>query len=264
MRRPARRKRSAPSTRRTLGQGGVLTVVPALERERILHLDSVSYGYPRSLPVLQEISMTVTEGQFVCITGESGAGKSTLFKLVYGALRANRGSIWVDGENLSAASSRRLLRIRRRLGFVFQEYRLLPQLTALENLCFAMQVTNIWMRYADVQRRALEVLTDVGLLDKKESRPRELSGGQQQRLAVARALVNRPRLLLADEPTGNLDDANVHRILALFEQIAAGGTAVLVATHDERLIGNRREVLRLEHGRLVRCSERGDPARIEA
>ncbi len=214
-------------------------------------MHAVDHVYPGAASGLRGVSLTVREREILFLAGESGAGKTTLLKLIYGALAPTGGEVWVGEDAIHSASRRRLARIRRRLGFVFQDYGLLPQLTALENVCFAAQVTNVWAPFGAVRRRALDVLDAVGLATRADAFPRQLSGGQQQRLAIARALVNRPRLLLADEPTGNLDDDNSRRIVKLLEDVARGGTAVVVATHDSSLLMKAHRVAMLSGGRLV-------------
>jgi cell division transport system ATP-binding protein len=214
-------------------------------------MKNVDHVYPHASTGLHDVSITIRERELVFLGGESGAGKTTLLKLIYGALAPTSGEVWVDEEPLHSASRRRLARIRRRLGFVFQDYGLLPGLTALENVCFAIQVTDVHVPFAAVRRRALDALDAVGLSARADGFPRQLSGGQQQRLAIARALVNRPRLLLADEPTGNLDDDNARRIGKLLEQVASQGTAVIVATHDSSLLMRGRRVVMLAGGSLV-------------
>jgi len=184
------------------------------------------------------------------VTGPSGAGKSTLLRLILGVDRATQGQILVDGKNLTRMSHREMAYLRRRIGFVFQDFKLLPDRTVMENVALALKVQGVPPK--QMLHRAYQALRAVGLADKRDQKPLRLSGGEQQRVAIARALVNEPFLLLADEPTGNLDRALSREIMEQFLRIHETGTTILVATHNEGLIdfcGKGRIVL--EKGRLV-------------
>jgi len=204
------------------------------------------YGAVR---VLDDISLELARGSFTCLTGATGSGKSTLMKLMYMEEEPGSGQVIVDGVQSGAARRREISRLRRRLGILFQDFKLLKERTAGENVAFAMQVTGAGGR--EIRRRVTRSLTRVGLGHKRNAYPGELSGGEQQRVALARALVNDPLLLLADEPTGNLDQAAGEGIISLFRKVNLQGTAVLMATHNLPLIeglGVRR--LHLHDGRL--------------
>jgi cell division transport system ATP-binding protein len=198
---------------------------------------------------LEDITFQVEPGEIVFLTGPSGAGKTTLLRLLYGAEQPDRGYIIVNGRNVTRLSRRLIPGLRRSIGIIFQDFKLLPTKTAFENVAFAQRVIKVPERF--IRRRVTQMLARVGLSHKKDAFPRQLSGGEQQRVALARALVNEPALILADEPTGNLDDALGQEIMALFREVNADGTTVLIATHDRALVAEAPgRVLTLEHGQL--------------
>ena len=198
---------------------------------------------------LEDVTFRVEAGEFVVLTGPSGAGKTTLLRLLYAAEWPERGHIVVNGRNLIRLPRRRIPEFRRSLGIVFQDFKLLPTKTAFENVAFAQRVLAFPER--EVRRRVTEVLKRVGIVHRKDALPQQLSGGEQQRVALARALVNEPALILADEPTGNLDDALARDIMALFYELNADGTTIFIATHDRQLVASAPgRVLSLDHGRL--------------
>ena len=206
--------------------------------------------YSRGLYALRDLSLTVNKGEFVFLTGPSGAGKSTFLRLLLLQDRPSEGEIVVNGFHLDKLSKREIQEYRRGIGFVFQDFKLIQTRTVLENISFVPEV--IGMPVAHQRRRAFQVLKWVGLQHRINAYPRDLSGGEQQRIAIARALVNEPALVLADEPTGNLDPDLSLEIMNLFREINAGGTTVVVATHDReliRLVGRR--TITLEQGRVV-------------
>ena len=206
--------------------------------------------YSRGLYALRDLSIVVQKAEFVFLTGPSGAGKSTFLRLLLRQDRQSEGEIVVNGYNLSQLTSRQVQEYRRGIGFVFQDFKLIPDRTVLENISFVPEVLGVPI--AQQRRRAFQVLKWVGLQHRINAYPRDLSGGEQQRIAIARALVNDPALVLADEPTGNLDPDLSLEIMNLFREINAGGTTVLVATHDReliRLVGRR--TIRLDQGRVV-------------
>ena len=206
--------------------------------------------YSRGLYALRDLSIVVHKGEFVFLTGPSGAGKSTFLRLLLRQDRPSEGKIVVNGYNLSELTGRQVQEYRRGIGFVFQDFKLIPDRTVLENISFVPEVLGVPI--AQQRRRAFQVLKWVGLQHRINAYPRDLSGGEQQRIAIARALVNEPALVLADEPTGNLDPDLSLEIMNLFREINAGGTTVLVATHDReliRLVGRR--TIRLDQGRVV-------------
>jgi cell division transport system ATP-binding protein len=207
-------------------------------------------AYGRGLYALRDLNLTIDKGEFVFLTGPSGAGKSTLLRLLLLQERPTDGVAIVGGRNLARLSSREVQAYRRTVGFVFQDFKLVPSKTVFENVSFALRVLGTPIEHQ--RRRTYQVLKWVGLQHRLQAYPQELSGGEQQRVAVARALVNEPQLILADEPTGNLDPDLSLEIMNLFRDINASGTTVLVATHDRELIKwVSRRVVRLEHGRLA-------------
>ena len=206
--------------------------------------------YSRGLYALRDLSLTIEKGDFVFLTGPSGAGKSTLLRLLLLQELPNEGHITVAGRNLKDLTPPQVQSYRRSVGFVFQDFRLVPRFTVFQNVSFVMRVLGV--AEAVQQRKTFQVLKWVGLQHRMNALPEELSGGEQQRVAIARALVNDPHLILADEPTGNLDPDLSLEIMNLFRDINARGTTVLVATHDRELIRRvGRRAMTLDHGRLV-------------
>lgn len=217
----------------------------------MIELYHVAKSYPgNDRPALKDITIKVEKGEFVFVTGASGAGKTTLLKLIFGAERATDGQILINGVNTTRLESRRLPELRRMIGVVFQDFKLLKNRTALENVQFALEVLGV--PRAQVRRKAWLALKQVNLHDKIDSYPLNLSGGEQQRIAIARALVNNPAILLADEPTGSLDPDNTREIMRLFEEINTRGATVVVATHDRELIRSMgKRTIHLERGMLM-------------
>ena len=217
-----------------------------------IHFEGVGFSYGRVL-ALRDVTFSVDQGEFVYLVGPSAAGKTTLLKLIHRQLRPQAGRLLVDGLDLTRARGRTIRRIRRRVGVVFQDYRLLERLTALENVAYALRVADLWLPRREAFRRAAAALRDVGLEERAKAFPRQLSGGQQQRLAIARAVAGRPAILLADEPTTSLDDANAENVMMLLRRVSRSGATVLIATHDPGLVtGSRQRVLSLARGELVR------------
>jgi cell division transport system ATP-binding protein len=214
---------------------------------RFYHVDKI---YRKEAPALSDLTLTVHPRQFCFVTGASGAGKSTLLKLIIREERPTSGQILVTGRNLASLTQRQLPTFRRRIGVVFQDFRLIVTKTVYENVALLLTIQGVPVR--EKKRRAFEALQWVGLQNRMNAFPEELSGGEQQRVAIARALVNRPVILLADEPTGNLDPEMASEILRLFKEVNAAGTTVMVATHDKNLIaasGGR--VIILDRGRMM-------------
>jgi cell division transport system ATP-binding protein len=210
----------------------------------------VSKTYARGVYALRDLSLRVEKGDFVFLTGPSGAGKSTLLRLLLRQDVPTEGQLMVGGRNLSTLTARQVQSYRRSLGFVFQDFKLLPNKTVLENIAFVPRV--LGMAPPQQQRRTFQVLKWVGLQHRMTAYPLQLSGGEQQRIAIARALVNDPVIIIADEPTGNLDPDLSLEIMNLFREINARGTTVLVATHDRELIRRvGRRTLTLDHGSMV-------------
>jgi cell division transport system ATP-binding protein len=199
---------------------------------------------------LEDITFRVEAGEFAVLTGPSGAGKTTLLRLLYAAERPDRGNIIVNRRNVTRLARRRIPEFRRSIGIVFQDFKLLPTKTAFENVAFAQRVLAVPDR--EVRRRVANVLKRVGISHRKDTLPPQLSGGEQQRVALARALVNEPALILADEPTGNLDDVLAQEIMGLLYEVNADGTTVFLATHDRHLVTSAPgRVMTLEQGRLL-------------
>jgi len=216
----------------------------------VIEARHLSKMYSRGLYALQDLSLTVAKGEFVFLTGPSGAGKSTLLRLLLMQERPTDGELIVNGHDLTTLRRREIQEYRRGIGFIFQDFKLIPTRTVLENVSFVSEVLGV--PAAQQRRRAFQVLKWVGLQHRMNAFPLDLSGGEQQRIAIARALVNDPVLLLADEPTGNLDPDLSLEVMNLLREVNAGGTTVLVATHDReliRLVGRR--TITLEQGRVA-------------
>jgi cell division transport system ATP-binding protein len=216
----------------------------------VIETRRLSKVYSRGLYALRELTLNVEKAEFVFLTGPSGAGKSTFLRLLLLQERPTEGEVFVNGHNLAMLSRREIQEYRRGIGFVFQDFKLIPSRTVLENISFVPEVLGV--PAANQRRRAFQVLKWVGLQHRMNAYPKDLSGGEQQRIAIARALVNDPALLIADEPTGNLDPDLSLEIMNLLREINAGGTTVLVATHDReliRLVGRR--TITLDQGRVV-------------
>jgi len=223
----------------------------------VISLQHVTKNYPGSaLPALDKISLEIEKGEFVFLVGPSGAGKSTLIKLLFREQLPTKGEIYFYGRNLARLNKKALLNHRRQIGMVFQDFRLLKQKTVFENVAFALEV--LGKAPKEIEYKVSEVLDKVGLAGKEKSFPAELSGGEQQRVGVARALVKDPLLLLADEPTGNLDRNTSRQLMELFETINGEGTTMIIATHAWDLVDQmQKRVISLEKGRLVRDEKRG-------
>jgi cell division transport system ATP-binding protein len=218
--------------------------------------EDVTKVYDQDVVGLQDFTCHIGKGEFAFLVGASGSGKSTLIKLVLKELEPDQGRILVAGRNLSTLSRRKVPLLRRNIGCVFQDFKLLPNKTIYENVAYALEVVGEPRR--SIRRKVPEILSLVGLADKVNNLPHEISGGEQQRVSVARAFVNHPPLLLADEPTGNIDPDTAVGIMQLLVRINRTGTTVLVATHDRDMVNRmRRRVLQLDNGRLVRDERRG-------
>lgn len=222
----------------------------------MIDLVDVSKSYAKGMPAVDHVNLHINQGEFVFIVGSSGSGKSTLIKLLLKELDATSGEIEVLGNDLSMMRQRQVAKYRRKLGVVFQDFRLLQDRNVYENVAFAQRVIGRPTRV--IRKRVPEVLTLVGLADKYKSRPRELSGGEQQRVALARALVNRPDILLADEPTGNLDPKNSQEIMKLLEEINEKGTTVVVVTHNREIVNSmKKRVITMNKGVIVSDQKEG-------
>lgn len=222
----------------------------------MLEMIDVSKIYPGGSVALQDINVRIEQGEFVFIVGPSGAGKSTFFKMLFREVLPSSGKVIVNGHDLVKMTDKEIPYFRRQLGIVFQDYRLLPDRTVYDNVAFAMQV--IETPYRKIKRRVNDVLNLVGLRKRSHAYPTELSGGEQQRIAIARAIVNDPILLIADEPTGNLDPETSWEIMDIFREVNKSGTTIVMATHDREIVDEmEKRVIAIEHGHIVRDDAKG-------
>ncbi|QTH42243.1 cell division ATP-binding protein FtsE [Cohnella sp. LGH] len=223
----------------------------------MIEMQDIWKTYPDGTTALQSINVVIDRNEFVYIVGPSGAGKSTFMKLIYREEYPSKGQISVNGFNIGKLKHRKIPFVRRNIGVVFQDYKLLPKLTAFENVAFAMEVIETPRRL--IRRRTMEVLELVGLKHKAGSLPAQLSGGEQQRIAIARAIVNNPAVIVADEPTGNLDPETSWGIMNLLEEINFRGTTIVMATHNKEIVNTmRKRVIAIERGTIVRDQARGE------
>ena len=230
---------------------------PKIKPRMLLSFENVSLIYQPQHKVVDHIDFNLDDGGFYFLTGSSGAGKSSLLRLIYQAEKPSSGRIYLFGESLTHASSlaerKKQAELRRKIGIVFQDFRLIPHLTALENAALPLRLTDAKEDY--IQRHTRELLDWVGVGARMNAYPAELSGGEQQRVAIARAVVSKPSLLLADEPTGNVDDETALKLFHLFDELNKIGTAVMLATHQSHLVDKfRKPALRLQGGRLIPSS----------
>jgi cell division transport system ATP-binding protein len=222
----------------------------------MIRLENVTKAYSNETTALRDVSFDIPKGEFVFLVGPSGSGKSTLLRLMNRQERPERGAVWVAGANINELAESRIPYLRRTMGNVFQDYKLLSNKTVFENVAFALEV--IGKPRHVINQQVPQVLDLVGLAGKEDRFPNQLSGGEQQRVSIARAFVNRPVILLADEPTGNLDPATGEGIMSLLDSINRFGTTVVMATHDHRVVNAmRRRVIQLDRGVVVRDQERG-------
>ena len=222
----------------------------------MISLQRVTKTYHNGVTALEDVSMEVEKGEFVFVVGQSGSGKSTMIRLLLKQDEVTKGEVFVAGKNLAHVSSFKIPQLRRNIGTVFQDYKLLSDKTVFENVAFALEVIGRPKHVID--QRVPEILEYVGLSDKLNSYPDELSGGEQQRVSIARACVNRPLVLLADEPTGNLDPNTSVDIMRLLDKVNRIGTTVVMATHDQAIVdAMRKRVVELEKGRVIRDQARG-------
>ncbi|MBE5997130.1 MAG: cell division ATP-binding protein FtsE [Lachnospiraceae bacterium] len=223
----------------------------------MIDLDCVTKSYTKGQPAVNEITMHVDKGEFVFIVGDSGSGKSTLIRMLLKELEPTSGTITVNGSVLNTMKHRQVPKYRRGIGVVFQDFRLLEDRNVYENVAFAQRAVGTPARI--IRRRVPEVLRQVGLAEKYKSLPSQLSGGEQQRVAIARAIVNRPAILLADEPTGNLDPTNSYEVIKLLDEINARGTTVLVVTHNRELVNQfKKRVVTMNRGMVAHDAEVGE------
>jgi cell division transport system ATP-binding protein len=223
----------------------------------MIEMQDIVKKYNNGTTAIRGLDVNIEQGEFVYVVGPSGAGKSTFVKLMYREEKATEGKIFVADWNLLKLKNREIPFLRREVGVVFQDYKLLPKKTVYENVAYAMQV--IGKKPRDIKRRTMEVLDLVGLKHKVRMFPDELSGGEQQRIAIARAIVNTPKVLVADEPTGNLDPENSWEIMNLLERINLQGTTVIMATHNAQIVNTlRHRVIAIENGRIIRDQLEGE------
>jgi cell division transport system ATP-binding protein len=220
-------------------------------------MEDVWKAYPNGVMAVNGISVHVEKGEFVYIVGPSGSGKSTFIKMMYHEVKPTRGKIIIDGLDLSTMKNRQIPLLRRKVGVVFQDFKLLPKLTVYENVAFALEV--IEEHPKQIRKKVMEVLDLVKLKHKARAMPHELSGGEQQRISIARSIVNSPSLVVADEPTGNLDPDNAWSIMEVFEQINARGTTIVMATHNKEIVNEKTQrVIAIEGGMIARDDVRGE------
>jgi len=222
----------------------------------MIRFEKVTKVYKEVTHALDDVTINIDKGEFVFLVGQSGSGKSTILRLITAEEVPTDGHVHVAGKDLTRISSRRVPYLRRNIGSVFQDFKLLPQKSVYENVAFALEVIGRPKNIINTQVPA--ILELVGLADKQQNLPNELSGGEQQRVCIARAFVNRPLILLADEPTGNLDPITAQEIMRLLYRINQTGTTVVMATHDQKIVDQmRRRVVALAHGKIVRDQQQG-------
>lgn len=228
-----------------------------IEENGLIFLDGVSKVYSAGAPALNGITLHINKGEFVFIVGDSGSGKSTLIKLLLRELTATSGKVWVMGHDIANLPRRKIPKFRRNLGIVFQDFRLLKDRNVYENVAFAQRIIEVPVK--DIRRNVPSILATVGLAGKYKAKPKQLSGGEQQRVALARALINKPSILLADEPTGNLDPKNSWEIMMLLDEINAAGTTVIVVTHNREIVNAmQKRVVTMKKGVIVSDEEEGE------
>ena len=222
----------------------------------LIRVSDVQKTYKTGTVALYDLNLSIKKGEFVFVIGASGSGKSTLIKMLYREEKPDKGSITIGGINVAKLRNRKVYVLRRKLGVVFQDFKLLPKLTVYENVSFAMEVLGYDKK--DIHKRVMEVLDLVGLKNKVRQFPDQLSGGEQQRVVIARAIVNKPKLLICDEPTGNLDPDTSMEIMKVLDEINAMGTTIIMATHDRDIVDKmKKRVILLDHGRLAKDIEKG-------
>ncbi|MBB6453609.1 cell division transport system ATP-binding protein [Salirhabdus euzebyi] len=223
----------------------------------MIEMKGVQKTYSNGVTALHGIDISIDQGEFVYVVGPSGAGKSTFIKMMYREVKPSGGSVFINGHDIGKIKNRQVPHLRRNIGVVFQDFKLLSKYTIYENVAFALEV--IEESPKKIRRRVMDVLDMVKLKNKARFKPDELSGGEQQRVSIARAIVNNPKLMIADEPTGNLDPETSWEIMKIFEEINARGTTIIMATHSKDIVNTmKKRVIAIEHGRVVRDEQRGD------
>ncbi len=216
----------------------------------------VEKTYKNGVNAIYDLNLDIKKGEFVFITGASGSGKSTLIKMLYREEKPTHGEIYVGGVNVAKVKNSKVYKLRRKIGIVFQDFKLLPKLTVYENVAFALEIYGL--PTPEVKRKVLKALDLVGLKSKTKSYPDQLSGGEQQRVAIARAIVNSPKLLICDEPTGNLDPDTSLEVMKVIEKINNLGTTVVMVTHDKEMVNKmKKRVILLDNGKLIKDYEKG-------
>ena len=224
---------------------------------------NVEKTYKNGVNAVYDMNLDIKKGEFVFVIGASGSGKSTLIKMLYREERPTSGEIYVGGINVAKVKNSKVYKLRRKIGIVFQDYKLLPKLTVYENVAFALEIYGLPTN--EVKRKVLKALDLVGLKSKTKSYPNQLSGGEQQRVAIARAIVNSPKLLICDEPTGNLDPDTSLEVMKVIEKINDLGTTVVMATHDREMVNKmKKRVVLLDNGKLVKDYEKGSYTHYES
>ena len=222
----------------------------------MIYFDKVTKRYDGNGPALEDITLSIDPGEFVSIVGHSGAGKTTLLKMLFAEIFPTEGTVYFGSREIAGLSDKELLGLRRNIGTIFQDFRLIPTKTVYENVAFAMEVAG--KPDEDIQADVPHVLDLVGLSDKLWNFPKQLSGGEQQRVAIARAIVNQPDVLIADEPTGNLDPVNTHDVVEILKKINNLGTTVLLTTHNKGVVDSiKKRVVTLDQGKIVRDDQEG-------
>nr|WP_289037024.1 cell division ATP-binding protein FtsE [uncultured Allobacillus sp.] len=223
----------------------------------MIEMKNVHKEYSNGVIAVDNLSVNIDAGEFVYIVGASGAGKSSFIKMMYREELATKGDVLIEGKNVTDMKQKEVPFLRRNIGVIFQDFKLLPRLTAFENVAFALEV--IEESPKKINKRVLEVLEMVGLKSKARFLPNQLSGGEQQRVAIARAIVNNPKVVIADEPTGNLDPETSWEIMQIFEEINTRGTTIVMATHSQEIVNKlRKRVIAMENGQIVRDEHRGE------
>lgn len=223
----------------------------------MIEMQDVYKTYPNGVVALNGVNVRIKQGEFVYVVGPSGAGKSTFVKMMYREEKPTSGTIMVNGVNLAKLKDSKVPLLRRNIGVVFQDFKLLPKLTVYENVAFALEVIEESPKI--IRKKVMEVLELVGLKHKVRSYPNELSGGEQQRVSIARSIVNSPKIVIADEPTGNLDPETSWGIMEIFEKINNRGTTIVMATHNREIVNTiRRRVIAIENGKIVRDEAKGE------
>ena len=225
---------------------------------QLIELRDVSKRYPNGVTALCDVNLNISKGEFVFVIGASGSGKSTLIKLLYRQEKPTRGEVYVGGINVAKLRNGRVYKLRRKLGIVFQDYKLLPKKTVFENVAFALEIYGL--KESEVRKRTIKAIEQVGLKDKLRSYPDELSGGEQQRVSIARAIVNDPKVLICDEPTGNLDPETSMEIMKVIDDINRElGTTIIMATHAKDIVNKmKKRVVTLDKGLIIKDTMKGN------